>query len=125
MSEIEEHIRARFQQGTELWNRGDLEAYLAGYWDSEKTKWITRGMIIRGIHAIRATYKSLFDSPEKMGKFEVKELEIDILTDRDALVVGQWTHMAGQLVRQGVFTVHVRKLEGEWVVATDHTSAAG
>jgi uncharacterized protein (TIGR02246 family) len=124
MADLEKHIRNRFAEGTEAWNRGDLEAYLAGYWESEKTRWITRGKIIRGVNAIRAMYKSLFDSPEKMGKFEVKELEVDILTDSDALVVGQWSHTAGQLVRQGVFTVYMKKLEGEWVVVIDHTSAA-
>ena len=30
MAAIEEHIRARFKEGDEAWNRGDLDAYLAG-----------------------------------------------------------------------------------------------
>jgi uncharacterized protein (TIGR02246 family) len=124
MANIEENIRARFEEGTEAWNRGDLDAYLAGYWDSDKTRWIIRGMLIRGVDAIRATYKSLFDSPEKMGKFEVRDLEIDVLTDRDALVVGQWSHTAGQMARHGVFTVRMKKIQGEWIVVTDHTSAS-
>jgi uncharacterized protein (TIGR02246 family) len=124
MTDIEEHIRARFEEGTEAWNRGDLDAYLAGYWDSEETRWISRGTIIRGVDAIRAAYKSLFDSPEKMGKFEVTDWEIEVLTDGDALVVGKWSHSAGPLVRQGVFTVHMKKLQEEWVVVTDHTSAS-
>jgi uncharacterized protein (TIGR02246 family) len=124
MADLEEHIRDRFAEGTAAWNRGDLDAYLAGYWESEKTRWITRGKVIRGVNAIRAMYKSLFDSPEKMGTFAVQELEIDILTDSDVLVIGQWSHTAGPLVRQGVFTIHMKKLEGGWVVVTDHTSSA-
>jgi ketosteroid isomerase-like protein len=71
---------------------------------------------------IRAAYKSLYDSPEKMGKFELKELEIDLLTESDALVVGTWSHTTGPIVRDGVFTVHMKKIGGEWVVVTDHTS---
>jgi ketosteroid isomerase-like protein len=124
MADIEEHIRARFEEGTEAWNRGDLDAYLAGYWDSEETRWISRGTLTRGVDAIRGTYKSLFDSPEKMGKFEVRDLEIDVLTGSDALIIGKWWHTAGSLARHGMFTVHMKKLQGEWVVVTDHTSAS-
>jgi ketosteroid isomerase-like protein len=122
MADVEEQIRDRFKEATEAWNRGDLNTYLAGYWDSEETRWISGGMIIRGVEAIRARYKSLYDSPEKLGKLEVKDLEIDILTDSNALLVGKWSHTAGQLTRVGVFTIHMKKIQGEWVIATDHAS---
>ena len=59
-----------------------------------------------------------------MGKFEVSDLEIDALTDGDALVVGKWSHTAGPRARHGVFTVHMKKFQGEWVVVTDHTSGS-
>jgi ketosteroid isomerase-like protein len=124
MAEIVERIHGRFKEAAEAWNRGDLNAYLDGYWDSEETRWISGGNIIRGVGAIRARYKSLYDSPEKLGKLEVKDLEIDILTDGDALVVGRWLHTAEQLARVGVFTVHMKKIHGEWVMATDHASVS-
>jgi ketosteroid isomerase-like protein len=124
MAHVEEQIRDRFKEATEAWNRGDLNAYLAGYWDSEETRWISGGMLIRGVEAIRARYKSLYDSPEKLGKLEVKDLETDILTDSDTLVVGKWSHTAGQLARVGVFTIHMKKIQGEWVIATDHASVS-
>ena len=122
MSDTQESIRARFEEATTAWNRGDLEAYLTSYWDSEETLWISRGSIIRGITAIRSTCKSLYDSPEKMGKFEIEHLEINVLTENDALVIGQWLHTVQESARKGVFTVHMRKLGGEWVVVMDHTS---
>jgi ketosteroid isomerase-like protein len=124
MADVEEHIRDRFNEATEAWNRSDLNAYLASYWDSEETRWISGGIIIRGVEAIHARYKSLYDSPEKLGKLEIKDLEIDILTDGDALVVGKWSHTAGQLARHGVFTVHMKKVRGEWFIVTDHASAS-
>jgi ketosteroid isomerase-like protein len=123
MAVTQEQIRARFIEGTEAWNRGDLDAYLAGYWDSQETLYITSGTILRGIDAIRGAYTSRFDSPEKMGKLDLKDLEIDLLTESDALVVGTWSHTAGRGVRRGVFTVHMKKIGGEWVIVNDHTSA--
>jgi hypothetical protein len=122
MADVEEHIRSRFKEVAEAWNRGDLRAYLAGYWDSEETRWISGGSIIRGVETIRARYTFLYNSPEKMGKLVVKDLEIDILTDGDALIVGKWSHTAGQLARVGVFTIHMKKVRGEWFMATDHAS---
>lgn len=124
MAGVEQLIRDRFSEATEAWNRGDLDTYLAGYWNSEATRWISGGMIVRGVEAIRARYKSLYDSPEKLGKLEVQDLEIDILTDDDALVVGRWSHTAEQRPRHGVFTVHMKKVRGEWVMATDHASVS-
>jgi uncharacterized protein (TIGR02246 family) len=124
MADPKEHIRDRFEEAAEAWNRGDLDAYLAVYGDSEETRWISRGTIIRGVDAIRATYKSQYDSPEKMGKLEVNDLEIDILAEADALVVGKWSLTTGPVAHHGVFTVHMKKLQGEWVVVTDHTSAS-
>ena len=124
MAAVEEQIRDRFNEATEAWNRGDLDTYLAGYWDSDETRWISGGMIVRGIEAIRDRYQSLYDSPEKLGRLEVKDLEIDVLTNGDALAVGKWSHTAGQLARHGVFTVHMKKIVGQWFIATDHASVS-
>jgi uncharacterized protein (TIGR02246 family) len=125
MADAEAQIRERFNQMTEAWNRGDLDGYLAGYWDSDETRWISGGTITRGVEAVRARYKSLYDSPEKLGKLEVKDLEIDILTDDSALVIGKWSHTAGQVARHGAFTVHMKKVQGEWFIVTDHASGSG
>lgn len=103
---------------------GVISRLIDGYWDSDETRWISGGSIIRGVETIRARYKSLYDSPEKLGQLEVRDLEIDILTDGDALIIGKWSHTARQLARTGVFTVHMKKVHGEWVMATDHASVS-
>ena len=112
MSDTRESIRARFGEATAAWNRGDLDAYLTSYWDSEETLWISRGTIIRGITAIRSTCKSVYDSAEKMGKFEIEHLEIKVLAESDALVIGAWLNTVQERARKGVFTVHMKKLGG-------------
>jgi uncharacterized protein (TIGR02246 family) len=124
MSDTAESIRARFEQAATAWNRGDLDAYLTSYWDSEETLWISRGTIIRGITAIRSTCKSLYASPETMGKFEIQDLQINVLTESDALVIGTWLLTVQEPARNGVFTVLMKRLGGEWVVVMDHTSSS-
>ena len=123
--EIEATIRARFDAGRAAWNRGDIEGYLAGYWDSEGTRWASGATVVRGKKAIAAAFRSRFPSPQQMGKIEVTGLEVEVLTGTDALVFGHLTHTVGGLVRKGVFTVHLRKIGGDWFVVSDHFSTAG
>ena len=122
---IEATIRARFEAGSAAWNRGDIEGYLAGYWDSDRTRWASGGTVVRGKKAIAATFRSRFASPQQMGKIKVTDLEIEVLTGTDALAFGHLAHIVGDMVRRGVFTVHVRKIGGDWFVVSDHFSTTG
>ena len=63
---IEVAIRNVFEAGCAAWNIGDLDGYLASYWDSSKTIWISSGSLIRGKKAIAEAYKARFSTPEKM-----------------------------------------------------------
>jgi ketosteroid isomerase-like protein len=122
---IQATIRARFDAGRAAWNLGDIEGYLAGYWDSERTRWASGATVVRGKKAIAAAFRSRFPTPQHMGKIEVTDLEIEVLTGTDALVFGHLVHTVGDAVRKGVFTVHVRKVGGDWFVISDHFSTSG
>ncbi len=72
--------------------------------------------------AIAAAFRARFPSPQQMGAIEAADLEIDVLTDADALVVGRLVHTVGDRTRRGVFTVHLRKFGGDWFIVSDHFS---
>ena len=118
----EAEARAAFESGCAAWNRGDVDAYLAGYWDSEQTRWISGGTVIEGRDAIVATVRARYPTPERMGTLELTQLEITVLTAQDALVFGRLRHMLGDVTRPLVFTVHLRRVGGAWLMVTDHTS---
>jgi len=120
----ESAIRSVFEEGCAAWNRGDLDGYLAGYWDSEKTLWISGGSLTRGKAAIAAAYKRRFAMGQAMGKLSVAELEIDVLTPDDAMAVGRWTLDLQGTTSQGFFTVQLRKIEGAWLFVCDHASVS-
>ena len=65
--EIDATIRSVFDEGCAAWNLGDLDGYLASYWDSDQTIWVSNGSLRRGSQAIAAAYKSRFSSPSQMG----------------------------------------------------------
>ena len=116
-------VCAAFEASSEAWNRGDLDGYLAGYLDSERTRWISGGTAIQGKAAIAAALKARYASPEAMGQLQITHLDIDILSDAHAMVFGQACHTLGTKVRALVFTVHLTRVGGQWLMVTDHTSA--
>ena len=120
----ESAIRKVFEEGCAAWNRGDLDGYLASYWDSEKTLWISSGSLTRGKATIAAAYRRRFSMGGAMGKLSVAELEIDVLTPEDAIAVGRWTLELEGTMSQGFFTVQLRKIEGTWLFVCDHASAS-
>ena len=124
MTDDPQRIRALFESGCAAWNRGDIDGYLADYWHSDKVRWVSEGVVIYGFEGIASAFKSRFDTPENMGKLEVANLEIQLLSESDALVFGGWTQTTRTARRNGVFTVHMKKIDGVWLVVSDHSSTS-
>jgi|SRR5687768_6665664 len=123
VASTEASIRARLEEGKAAWNRGELNSYLDGYLDSDRTRWASGGIVLRGKNAIARAFRARFPTPAEMGHFEVSQMEIDVLGSNDALVFAHWSHTAAQATRKGHFTIHLKKVDGQWYVFSDHTSA--
>jgi uncharacterized protein (TIGR02246 family) len=117
-------IRKVFEAGCAAWNHGDLDSYLASYWNSDKTIWVSGGTLTRGSQAIMSAYKARFPTPQQMGKLTVTDMTIEVLTDMDAIVFGHWMLAVDNKTQKGVFTVQLRKIEGDWLFVSDHSSSS-
>jgi uncharacterized protein (TIGR02246 family) len=115
-------IRKVFEAGCAAWNCGDLDGYLASYWDSDKTIWISSGSLTRGKQEIVKACKARFSTREQMGELTLAELEIDVLTASDATAFGRWMLVVEDKMAEGFFTVQLRKIEGTWLFVCDHSS---
>jgi uncharacterized protein (TIGR02246 family) len=118
-------IRRVFEDGCAAWNRGDLDGYLASYWDSNKTRWVSGGSLIRGKNAIATAYKARFSTSRPMGKLTVDELEIEVLTRMDVIAFGRWMLLIDNQASKGFFTVQLRNIEDTWLFVADHSSTFG
>jgi uncharacterized protein (TIGR02246 family) len=125
MTDDHQSIRALFESSCAAWNRGDSNSYLAAYWNSDKVRWVSEGTVKYGFEAIATAFKARFNSPEDMGHLEVADFEIQLLGEQDALVFGAWIQTTPVTRRHGVFTVHVKKIDGEWLIVSDHSSTSG
>jgi ketosteroid isomerase-like protein len=107
------------------WNKGDLEAFMAGYWNSPKLVFQSGGQRVDGFEAMRERYRRRYQAEGRaMGQLVFSSVEIEALGPEAAMARGHWRlTMPDGTKPGGLFTVIFRKLPEGWKIVHDHTSA--
>ena len=108
------------------WNRGDIEAFMDGYWESPDLVFTSGGNVQRGWQTTLDRYRATYgNSPETMGRLSFSDLEIHPLGAEAAWALGRW-HLddAGGKAMGGVFSLIFRRVDGRWLIVHDHTSSS-
>jgi len=110
----------------EAWNRGDLETFMAGYWNSPKLTFFSGAREHDGWQAALDRYRAAYASlGHEMGKLEFSRLRVEMLAPDAAFVRGAWgLTMTDGGTPHGLFTLVFRRFPGGWKIVHDHTSAA-
>ncbi len=111
---------------TAAWNRGDLDAFLGGYWRSPQVVFQSGGTRHNGFDATRDRYRKRYQGDGRaMGRLSFSAVEIEPLgadaafvRGRYALVMPDGTHPSG------LFTLIFRRFDQGWKITHDHTSTA-
>ncbi|MBT8335509.1 MAG: SgcJ/EcaC family oxidoreductase [Gemmatimonadetes bacterium] len=126
---ITTEVTAMLRAQVQAWNRGDLEAFLAGYTDDPTLAFVGESGVVRGKAAVRESYRTgYFEVEGEPDDLEFDRLEVRPLGPRVALVHGRWTlYQPGfenqPVSGQGRFTLVVQKEDdGEWRIMHDHSS---
>ena len=117
-------IRTVLEAQSEAWNRGDIEGYMAGYWRSPETVFISGDSVTRGWQTVLDRYKKNYNSREKMGTLTFSDLEIRPISNNTAVVLGRWHLQRAKDEPHGRFTLIFRKTREGWRIVHDHTSSA-
>ncbi len=104
------------------WNRGDLEAFMAGYWNSDTLRMVSNRGVTYGWDKILARYKKSYGDSATMGKLDFDVIHVELIGEMDAMVTGKWLLKLDKKFKGGYFTLLFRKLKGKWVIVADHTS---
>jgi ketosteroid isomerase-like protein len=104
------------------WNKGDVEAYMEGYWKSDSLLFVGKSGPTYGWQKTLENYKRGYPDKAAMGflTFGIKKVEL-IAKDR-AFVLGSWHLKRDKDEPKGYFTLLLRKLNGVWKVVVDHSS---
>lgn len=105
------------------WNKGDLDGFMAGYWNDDRMTYISGAKSVRGWKALRERYRAAYQGDGKeMGKLAFSELDSEAVGMGAILVRGKWEVTTGKESVGGWFTLLFRKLPEGWKVTHDHTS---
>ena len=117
-------IRAVLDAQEEAWNRGDIDAFLKGYWHSPDLTFSGSNGIFRGWDAVMARYKKNYPGRSAMGTLDFSKLEFRFLGSDAALVLGHWHLKREKDEIGGVFTLIFQRFPEGWRIIHDHTSAS-
>lgn len=104
------------------WNRGDIEAYMQGYVQSDSLLYVGRTGPKYGWKNTLENYKKSYPNKQVMGYLSFDIKDVKILSPDHAFVLGAWKLKREKDEPGGYFTLIVKKINGEWKVISDHSS---
>lgn len=117
-------IRDVLLESVEAWNRGSLEGFVLPY-DTAAT-FVAGSDVLRGRGAIRERYAtSYFRTGTPTGVLAFQDMEVRMLSPRDALVVGRYRVVSradATPVATGLFTLLMALRPDGWRIVHDHSS---
>jgi ketosteroid isomerase-like protein len=125
-AEREAAIRSTLDQQVAAWNKGDIEAFMRGYWMSKDLTFFSGGSETHGwtetLNRYRKSYKS---AGHEMGKLTFGDIRIELLSPDSGFVRGTWKlTMSDGKTPHGLFTLIFRKFPDGWRIIHDSTGAA-
>lgn len=118
-------INAVLKAQQAAWNRGDVDAFLKGYWESPELTFSGSNGVSRGYDGVLARYKKNYPDRAAMGELNFSDLEFRFLGSDAALVLGKWHLKRDVGDIGGVFSLVWQKFPEGWKIIHDHTSAVG
>jgi beta-aspartyl-peptidase (threonine type) len=117
--------RAVLDAQVAAWNRGDLEAFMAGYWRSPELVFCSGDTVTKGWDETLARYRARYHAEgREMGRLRFDGIEVIPLGEDAAVARGAWRlRMSDGKEPHGLFTLLLRRLDGAWRIVHDHTSA--
>lgn len=117
-------IRAVLDAQVVAWNKGDLEGFMKGYWESKDLTFYSGATKTSGWQATLERYQKKYKAEGKeMGQLTFSELDIDVLSPDAAVVRGHWKLKMSKEEPGGLFTLIFKRFPEGWRIVHDHTSA--
>lgn len=124
---IREEIRGHIETQRTAWNNGDLEGFMAFYWQDPALIFVSGANWTAGWDNALQRYRDRYPDLVAMGRLDFSNVQVTALTPDDAYVWGRWTLTRAQDQPTGMFTLIWRRLPVEgvgkrWFIVHDHSS---
>ncbi len=115
-------IKEVLQMQEESWNKGNIEKFMEGYWNSDRTVFTGAAGPIFGWQEVMNRYIKSYPDRAAMGKTKLEIIDLYKIKKNVALMIGKYQlqRIGGDL--EGYFTLVWKKLENRWLIISDHTT---
>jgi ketosteroid isomerase-like protein len=115
-------IQAILDNQITAWNKGDIDAFMVGYLESDSLVFIGKSGPTYGYQNTLANYKQGYPDTSHMGKLKFEIINMKPLGDNYYFIIGKWflKRTVGDL--NGVYTLVFRKTKDGWKIISDHSS---
>src|SRR5689334_19246073 len=83
-------VRQMLDEQTKAWNRGDLEGFMKGYWQSDSLTFIGRSGITYGWQSTLNNYRKGYPDTATMGKLAFDIVSVKRLSFQYFFATGKW-----------------------------------
>lgn len=121
----EKAVRGVLDDQVKAWNKGDLDGFMAGYWNDEELSFVSNGVERKGWKTTRDRYEKRYwsgDERPERGELTFSELKVEGFSPQAATVRGRFTLKLKSGEDTGLFTLVFRKFDNGWKITHDHTS---
>lgn len=110
-----------FQQ--DAWNKGDIDSFMQGYLKSDELVFSGKSGPVYGWENTKKRYYSSYPNTKIMGKLNFTIKKIRSLSSNSAYLIGEYYLKRSGEDSNGHFTLLWKKIDSNWLIVSDHTSA--
>ena len=105
------------------WNNGDIDSFMKGYLKSKELVFSGQSGPIYGWENTRKRYYSSYPNTQIMGKLNFTVKKIRLISLNSAYLIGEYYLKRSTEDSYGHFTLLWKKVDDNWLIVSDHTSA--
>lgn len=118
----EQVIRQILTDQTTEWNKGNLEAFMKGYWKNDSLLFVGKTGPRYGFQTTLDNYHKGYPDTAAMGKLSFNIIQMKRLSPDYYFVLGKWMLKRSMGDLSGHYTLLFRKIAGQWKIVVDHSS---
>ena len=116
-------IQVLFDQ-QKAWNSTNINAFMEGYWQSDRLVFSGSGGPIYGWEATKKRYEKNYPDAAAMGTLRFTLLDMIQVDENTVQMQGRYDLIRTLGDNHGYFTLLWKKINKRWLIISDHTSAA-
>ena len=115
-------IKKILTEQQKCWNKGDIEGFMQGYWNSEEL--IFTSLSHKPAYGWKNTlerYKNSYPTKESMGELKFEFLDLKLISKNTASLKGKWELIRESDNPNGLFWLDLQKFDKKWLITKDST----